>query len=93
MNAKRKGNKREHRTMRLLEEQGYNCTRAAASLSAFDEVAVSPAAVLLVQVKSNRWPSAAELRTPANFAGPPGCRKLLHRWQERAKAPDLREVV
>ena len=71
MNAKRKGNKREHRTRRLLEEQGYNCTRAAASLGAFDEVAVSPAAVLLVQVKSNRWPSAAELRTTANFAGPP----------------------
>ncbi|HEV8715518.1 MAG TPA: hypothetical protein VGX03_22145 [Candidatus Binatia bacterium] len=33
-NAKRKGAKREHRSIALLEVAGYRCTRAAASLGA-----------------------------------------------------------
>lgn len=36
MNAKRKGTRNEHRSIRLLEAGGYACTRAAASLGVWD---------------------------------------------------------
>jgi Holliday junction resolvase len=32
MNAKRKGTRNEHKSIRILETAGYACTRAAASL-------------------------------------------------------------
>lgn len=38
MNTKRKGNRFEHRSRRLLEAAGYRVTRAAASLGTFDLV-------------------------------------------------------
>ena len=36
MNSKAKGSRNEHRSMALLEAAGYRCTRAAASLGAWD---------------------------------------------------------
>ncbi len=36
MNAKAKGTRNEHRSMRLLEAAGYHCTRSGASLGVFD---------------------------------------------------------
>jgi len=48
MNAKAKGNRNEHRTMHLLEAAGYSCTRAAASLGAFDIIGVCSTDVVLV---------------------------------------------
>ena len=90
--AKRKGARREHATMRLLEDAGYRCTRAAASLGVFDIIGVGEADVALVQVKSNRWPGNAEMQTLREFKAPPGCRKLVHRWRDRKRVPDVREV-
>jgi len=55
MNAKRKGTRNEHRSMRLLEAAGYSVTRAAASLGDWDIIAIGPVDVILVQVKSNAW--------------------------------------
>lgn len=52
MNAKRKGTRNEHRSIALLETAGYACTRAAASLGAWDIIGVSSADVVLVQVKT-----------------------------------------
>lgn len=92
MNRKAKGNRRERQTMKLLEELGYACTRAAASLGLFDVIAIGPEDVLLCQVKSNEWPRAAEMAQIAAFAVPPSCRKIVHRWKDRASAPDVREV-
>ena len=60
MNAKRKGSRAEHRSMKLLEASGYACTRAAASLGVFDIIGISSTDVVLVQVKSNRWPGTEE---------------------------------
>jgi hypothetical protein len=76
----------------MLEASGYSCTRAAASLGVFDIIGVGPADVVLVQVKSNRWPTSAEIEAIAKFAAPANCRKLVHRWRDRATAPDVREI-
>jgi hypothetical protein len=92
MNAKAKGTRAEHRSMRLLEASGYSVTRAAASLGAWDIIGVSATDVVLCQVKSNAWPGTAEMATLRNFAAPPNCRKLVHRWRDRQGVPDVRTL-
>lgn len=79
MNAKAKGTRNEHRSMTLLEATGYRCTRAAASLGAWDIIGIGSTDVVLVQVKSNQWPGTAEMKTLRDFPTPRYCRKLVHR--------------
>jgi Holliday junction resolvase len=90
--AKRKGARNERRSMALLEAVGYRCTRAAASLGAWDVIAIGPTDVVLVQVKTRDWPSAAEMEVLREFPAPPNARKLVHRWRDGQRRPDVREV-
>lgn len=92
MNAKRKGSRNEHRTMQLLEASGYACTRAAASLGIFDIIGVGATDIVLVQVKSNAWPGSVEMEQMKLFRAPPNCRKMVHRWIDRKRLPDVKEV-
>lgn len=92
MNAKRKGTRNEHRLIRLLEASGYLCCRSAASLGAWDIVAVSSTDVCLVQVKSSQWPGTVEMEVLKNFPVPPNTRRLVHRWRDRQRMPDVREL-
>lgn len=92
MNAKRKGTRNEHRSIRLLEAAGYACTRAAASLGAFDIIGIGSKDVVLVQVKTRDWPGAVEMETLREFPVPPNARKLVHRWRDRERLPDVKEV-
>ena len=92
MNSKRKGTKNEHKSMAVLEAAGYLCTRAAASLGAWDVVGISSQDVVLCQVKSRDWPGCAEMETLKNFPAPPWARKLIHRWRDRQRQPDVREI-
>ena len=92
MNNKAKGTRNEHKSIRMLEAAGYRCTRAAASLGTFDIIGVGETDVVLCQVKTRDWPSSTEMETIANFATPPNCRKIIHRWRDRQKAPDVREL-
>jgi Holliday junction resolvase len=93
MNAKRKGARNEHRSITLLEAGGYSCTRAAASLGVWDIVAIGSTDVVLCQVKTNAWPGSVEMETLTAFAAPANCRKLIHRWRDRQRTPDVREVI
>jgi len=90
--AKRKGSRNEYRSKRLLEASGYAVTRAAASLGMWDLVGVSATDFVLVQVKTRDWPGAAEMETLQAFAVPTNCRKLVHRWRHRQRAPVVREM-
>ncbi len=92
MSTKAKGTRNEHRSIAILEAAGYACTRSAASLGAFDIVAVGSADVVLCQVKTRDWPGAAEIETMRALPAPPNCRKLVHRWRDRQRMPDVREV-
>jgi hypothetical protein len=78
--------------MRLLEAAGYSVTRAAASLGAWDIVGIGSADVVLLQVKSNSWPGTVEMEALKNFLCPRNCRKLIHRWRDRQRFPDVREL-
>lgn len=93
MNAKAKGARNERRSRLLLEAAGYRVTRAAASLGAWDLVGIGSADVVLCQVKTRDWPSAAELEALRAFAAPPNARKLLHRWRDGRRVPDARELT
>jgi len=92
MNAKAKGTRNEHRSARLLEAAGYAVTRAAASLGAWDLVAIGSADSVLVQVKTRDWPGAAEMETLRSFRCPRNCRRLIHRWRDGQRMPDVREL-
>lgn len=91
MNAKRKGTHNEHRSIRLLENIGYRCTRAAASLGAWDVVGIGASDVVLLQVKTRDWPGTVEMEELRRFPSPPFVRKLVHRWRDRQRVPDVRE--
>lgn len=92
MNRKAKGNRNEYKTMRLLENVGYTCFRMAASKGIFDVIAVCETEILLIQIKSNRMPSRAELETIKNFVCPLAARKLIHVWQDRNPIPIIKEI-
>jgi hypothetical protein len=87
MNTKAKGNRQEHRCMRILEAAGYSCTRAAASLGVFDVVAISSQGVRLVQVKSNRPPCLAEREAIELFQAPPGATKEIWVFKDGIRDP------
>lgn len=92
MNTKAKGTRNEHRSIRLLEAAGYRCTRAAASLGAWDIIGIGSTDVVLVQVKTRDWPGVEEMESLCEFCVPAACRKLLHRWRDRQRLPDVREI-
>lgn len=92
MNAKAKGTRQEHRSRQLLEASGYRVTRAAGSLGEWDLIGVSATDLVLVQVKSRDWPGTLERQALTEFPAPPNARKLLHRWRDRQRLPDVQEL-
>jgi Holliday junction resolvase len=92
MNAKRKGNRQEHRSKRILETAGYAATRAAGSLGAWHLIGVSATDMVLVQVKSNRAPAPAEREALKLFPCPSNCKRLVHVWFDRQRLPRVTEL-
>lgn len=92
MSSKAKGTRNEHRSMAVLEAAGYACTRAAASLGAWDIIGIGSADVVLVQVKTRDWPGTAAMEALKLFAAPANARKLVHRWRHHQRLPDVREL-
>ena len=92
MNAKAKGTRNEHRSRAILEAAGYRVTRAAGSLGEWDLIGIGSQDLVLVQVKTRDWPAALERGALAEFPAPPNTRKLLHRWRDRQRFPDVQEL-
>jgi len=93
MNTARKGSSNEQRSKRWLEAAGYVATRAAASKGPFDLIGLRGDSVALCQVKSSRWPSPAERAALAAVEVPAVCRKIVHRWRDRQREPDVMELA
>lgn len=55
-------------------------------------IGIGSADVVLVRVKSNEWPRSAEVDALLAFTVPPNCLRLVHRWRDRQRVPDVREV-
>lgn len=92
MNRAAKGARNEHRSIVLLEAAGYHCCRSAASLGTWDIIGVSSTDVVLVQVKTRDWPGSVEMETLRAFPVPANVRRLVHRWRDRQRQPDVREI-
>ena len=80
------------RSIGVLEADGYVCTRSAGSRGVWDIIGVRKTDVVLVQVKSRRWPKSAELRKMREFQCPRGVRRIIHRWRTGQVEPDVRAV-
>ena len=89
MNAKRKGARSEKKSVDYLEARGYFCTKSAGSLGEWDIIGVGEHGVVLVQVKSNRWPPRTEMERLYAFPSPEGCTKYVHRWDYRKSEPQI----
>lgn len=87
INAKAKGTKGEHRVMAALSDLGYACCRSAASLGAFDVIAVRYDQVLFVQVKCGIRPNVppAERRAMLAVPMPVNCYRLIWKYYPRGK--------
>lgn len=90
--SKAKGARNERRSMAILEAAGYRCTRAAGSLGAWDVIGIGRTDIVLCQVKTRDWPSTVEMEALRDFQAPPNARKIIHRWRDRQRLPDVKEV-
>lgn len=79
--------------MALLEAAGYQCTKSGASLGCWDIIGIGRNDFVLVQVKTRDYPGAAEMETLKNFVAPQNAKKLIHRWKDRQRLPDVREIA
>jgi hypothetical protein len=70
----------------------YRATRAAGSLEGWDLVGISPTDVVLVQVKTRDWPRTVELAGLAESCPWPYVTRLVHRWCDRQRRPDVRTI-
>jgi Holliday junction resolvase len=93
MNAKAKGSRNERRSRVVLEAAGYLVIRAAASLGAWDLIGIGSTDIVLCQVKTRDWPSATEFEILRNFSAPTNARKLVHRWRDGQRQPDVRRLA
>lgn len=91
-NAKAKGSKNERRSIAILEAAGYQCMKAGGSLGVWDICGIGSQDFVLVQVKSRDYPGTVEMEILKEFRVPPNCRKLVHRWLDYKKLPDVREL-
>lgn len=92
MNTKAKGTRNEHKSMERHTAAGAHCIRAGGSLGKFDFVALYPLRALLVQVKSNRWPSRAENQALVQYLCPQYAQKVVERWDDYAREPKVKEI-
>lgn len=83
MNTKLKGSRAERECMRINEEAGFACTRAAASLGLFDVICIGPTSNKLIQIKCNRWPGTDEMERIQAFRCNPINSKEVWRRDDR----------
>jgi hypothetical protein len=93
MNSAIKGRAREHKSRDRLTADGYTMLRCAGSKGhGWDLCGWRADGWVLVSVKSAEWPSPSERQRLADVVVPPGTRKLILRWRDRARQPDVREL-
>jgi hypothetical protein len=92
VNCKAKGTRLERKTFKMLQSAGYQCIRSAASLGAFDIIAMNPLGIRCIQIKANAWPGPLERESlqAAAKSLPTNARIECWRWNDRARAPLIR---
>ncbi len=91
-NAKRKGDCNEHMRMRLLEV----AVIPALVRLLLTELGASPATGARIwwfyRSKPRDWPDGKEMETLRGSRCRSNCRRSVHRWRDRQRLPDVKEV-
>ena len=90
INTAAKGRRLEHKTIRRLELQGYDCTRSAGSKGKWDIIAIGENGIKLVQVKANRPPGSKECREMIQASVPHNATKEYWVWKDNAREPIIK---
>jgi len=61
-------------------------------LGAWDIIGVGSTDFALVQVKTRDWPGSVETENLKLFPAPTKCRKLVHRWSDRQRQPNVNQL-
>lgn len=82
MNAKAKGARAELRCIKALEDRGWLCTRAGASLGAFDVIALMPSrdTAVFIQVKSGTNKLRRKERAALEALAPDSLSIFIQHW-------------
>lgn len=91
-NTAAKGRRNEHRPRAILEAAGYRVIRAAGSLGEWDLVGLGPRGVIVVQVKTRDWPGTLEMDSLRESCGWRYITRLVHRYRDGIRLPDVREL-
>ena len=92
MNPKAKGSRNERRSMEIFEKAGYRCTKSGGSLGPWDIIGVGSNDFILCQSKTRDWPGTIEMAELKEFVCPPNTKKLIHRWKDYQRLPDVKEI-
>ena len=65
-------------------------TRSRLGIGMWDYIGVLASGVVLCRVKTRDWPGTVEMETLTTFPVPANTRKLVHRWRDRQRLPDVR---
>lgn len=87
-----RGRSREYQALRKLREEGWLCSRSAASHGPVDIFAGKNGRILMVQVKSGKGRASKEEREILKFWGKT-FRGRVEIWKFRKGKPLVREVV
>ena len=87
MKTKRKGTRIEAKVIELFEAVGLRCIRSAGSHGPFDVVGFLGPLTMLVQVKSNKKPSAEEIEEMRSWNVSCDKIKTYCVWKDREKYP------
>lgn len=90
--ARAKGRRNEWRSRQILEAAGYTVIRAGGSLGEWDLIGFRADGGMLVQVKTRDWPGRIEMEILREFIAPPHFVKLVHRWRDRERTPDVQTL-
>jgi hypothetical protein len=55
-------------------------------------IGLNAAGGVLVQVKTRDWPGLLERRILEEFPAPPNFVKLIHRWRDYERQPDVQQL-
>jgi Holliday junction resolvase-like predicted endonuclease len=92
MSNKSKGRRNEYKAIKILRDQGYQCTRSAASLGVWDIIAISETHIKLVQVKTNKMPSQNEIKNMRDYKAPTICSKEVWLFKDKEPLPIIKVV-
>lgn len=96
ISAQRRHSRAVSRSIRFIELRGYAAARAPENAYPFHILAAGREGTELVHVcrfiPGAGWPAEETLKSLRELPCPPSCKKVIHRWRNFARKPDVRGI-